>query len=512
MISLCVLEESAARAARRPSLGIKARASWRLAAPGDMSQRPLELTVSLLEPLIQPIRGLPFMSARRVATRLVGVVLAAFALLGPAIAQDDPRAEQARLAAHIQLNPTDYEATYRYVLLSTELRDYEAGIGALERILMFNPNLARARKELGFLYARLGSYELSAQHLRKALAEGGLDPVQVAQIEAQLPDIEKRTQANQLYLRIHTGLRAQTNANFFPTNNLFQVGGVGVASAASRKSDVNSFQLVQAAHDFDFQNARGDKLETRLTGYATEQFRLPQYSVALFAGSIGPRIHIAPDLYPGLSIKPYLTGALSMLGGTNYLNAGGAGMSFGAELNPDFWFEPGAEWRSIWVDPAPGYLNYLGGSPYQTVSTLATGDVVTGYVSGSYRLTNDLRFESRVGYSRAFAGNPQQSSNQVDVQAMLRLEFDPPFEIIPRRWTVAPYGRFTHLAFDAANPVINPFTARRDNVWIGGLLVDLPVSASFGFAGNIEFARNDSNIQNFKTENLSISFGPTAKF
>lgn len=477
-----------------------------------MSQLSAELAVGLREPLIQTFRGLPFMTASKVATKLVGALLAALACWGPAIAQEDQRAEQARLAAQIQLNPTDYEATYRYVLLSTELRDYEAGIGALERILMFNPNLSRARKELGFLYARLGSYQLSAQHLRKALDEGGLDPVQVAQIEAQLPDIEKRTQANRLYLRIHTGLRAQSNANFFPTNNLFQVGGVGVASAAARKGDINSFQLVQAAHDYDFQNARGDQLETRLTGYATEQFRLPQYSVALFAGTIGPRIHVAPDLYPSLSIKPYLTGVVSMLGGTNYLNAGGGGVSFGAELNPNIWFEPGAEWRTISVNPLPGSFNFLGASPYQTLSTLATGDVATGYLSGTYRLTSDLRFESRVAYSRAWAGNPQQSSNQVDVQAMLRFEFDPPFEIIPRRWTVAPYGRFTHLAFDAANLLINPFTARRDNVWIGGLLVDLPVSATFGFAGNVEFARNDSNIQNFKTQNLSVSFGPTAKF
>ncbi|MGD9545284.1 MAG: tetratricopeptide repeat protein [Methylocystis sp.] len=455
------------------------------------------------------------MFAYRAAPRLVGALFAAFTLFSPALAQEDPRAEQARLAAYIQHNPTDYEATYRYVLLSTELRDYEAGIGALERILMFNPNLSRARKELGLLYARLGAYELSAQHLRKALAEGELDPVQVAQIEAQLPDIEKRTQANRLYLRMHVGLRAQSNANFFPTNSLFQVGGVGVASAAARKGDVNSFQLVQAAHDLDFQNARGDQLETRVTGYATQQFRLPQYSVALFAGSIGPRIHIAPDLYPGLSVKPYVTGAVALLGGTNYLNAGGAGMSFGAELTRDLWFEPGAEWRAIWVNPTAGYLGYSGYSgfsPYSTVSTLATGDVVTGYLSSSYRLTNDLRLEGRAAYTRAWAGNPQQSSDQVDLQAMLRYEIDPPFLIIPRRWTIAPYGRYTHLAFDAANPVINPLVARRDNVWIGGLMVDLPVTAYFGFAGNFEYARNDSNIPNFKTENVSVSFGPTAKF
>ena len=44
-------------------------------------------------------------------------------------------AEQAQLADHIRLHPTDYDATYRYVVLSTELKDFEAGIGALERLL-----------------------------------------------------------------------------------------------------------------------------------------------------------------------------------------------------------------------------------------------------------------------------------------------------------------------------------------------------------------------------------------
>lgn len=440
---------------------------------------------------------------------LVGALIVALAFVAPAFAEDDPRAEQARLAAHIQQNPTDYEATYRYVTLSSDLRDYEAGIGALERLLMFNPNLARARKELGFLYARLGAYGLAAQHLRKALGEGGLDPVQVAQIESQLPDIEKRTESNRLYLRMHVGLRAQSNANFFPANNLFQVGGVGVASAAPRQGDINSFQLVQAAHDLDFQNGRGDQLETRVTGYATQQFRLPQYSIALFAGSIGPRFYFAPDFYQGLSIKPYLTGAIAMLGSNNYLNSGGAGVNLRAEFSSGFWLEPGAEWRALWVDPGRGVF---GPATFGTLSTLATGDVVTGYLGGSYRITNDIRLDGRVAYSRAGAGNAQQSSDQVDVQAMLRLEVDPPLPIIPRKWTIAPYARFTHLAFDAPNFLVNPLVARRDSAWIEGIMLDAPITATFGFTGNLEFARNDSNLPNFKTQNVSVTFGPTAKF
>lgn len=79
----------------------------------------------------------------------------------------DARTEQSRLAEHIRLHPTDYEATYRYVAISTELRDYEAAIGALERLLMFNPGLARAEMNLGSLYARLGAYQVAAQHYNR---------------------------------------------------------------------------------------------------------------------------------------------------------------------------------------------------------------------------------------------------------------------------------------------------------------------------------------------------------
>jgi hypothetical protein len=442
-----------------------------------------------------------------VARVLFGLWFAA-AFAGPAFAQD-ARVERDQLAAHIQRHPEDYEATYRFVRVTTELRDYEAGVGALERLLMFNPNLSRAEKELGFLYARLGAYEAAARHLRAARAAGDLDPVQTAQIDAQLPDIEKRTQTSRLSVRIHTGLRAQSNANYFPANNLFQVGGAGLASTGARKGDLNSFQLVQAAHEYEFGNQRGDRLETRVTGYATQQFNLPQYSVALFSGAIGPRFFVPQEMFGGLSVRPYLTGAVSLLGSNSYLNTGGAGASVRAEFSPDIWLEPGAEWRGLWVDQGRGIF---GISPYATLSTLATGDVVTGYLSGSYRILDGVRLDGRVAYSRANAGFAAQSSDQVDVQAMLRLEVDPPLPMIARRWTIAPYARFTNIAFDKANLLVNPFVARHDAAWTYGIMLDAPVTDAIGFAGNLEFARNDSNLPNYKTQNVSVSFGPTVKF
>jgi hypothetical protein len=432
---------------------------------------------------------------------------------GPGHAQD-LRAQQSALATHIQNNPRDYESTFRYVNISTELRDYEAAIGALERLLMFNPSLARAEKELGFLYARLGAWTPALAHLHTAL-DGELDSAQKAQIEAQLSEIEKQNQSNRLSVRIHTGLRAQSNANFFPTNNLFQLGGVGVPSlGASRQGDVNAFQLIQAAHDYDFENQRGDQLETRVTGYATEQFKLPQYSITMFSASTGPRIFVPQNLVNSFSVKPYVTGVVTSLGSMNYINTGGAGIAFRSVLESGLSFEPGFEWRSLWVNRNYGLNNVspFGAAPFSTASTIASGDALTGYLAGSFPLTESIVFEGRAAYSRANATYAPQSSDQIDVQSMLKVAFAPPHPSIGHRWTISPYGRFTHLTFDAANPLINPFIGRRDAAWSGGVMLEAPVTNMFGFSGNVEFWRNYSNIQNFSAENVSVTFGPTMKF
>jgi hypothetical protein len=256
--------------------------------------------------------------------KLLGVLWIAVVLFNPAVAQEIS-AERDQLAAHIQAHPEDYDATYRFVRVTTDLGDYEAGIGALERLLMFNPQLSRARKELGFLYARLGAWEVATEYLKTAKAAGDLDAVQTAQIDAQLPDIEKRTQTSRLSVRIHTGLRGQSNANYFPASNLFQVGGIGLASTAAPKADLNAFQLVQATHEYEFGSQRGDRIETRLTGYATEQFNLPQYSVMLFSATTGPRFFVPQTFVNNLSVRPYVTGAVSMLGSNNYLTPAAPG-------------------------------------------------------------------------------------------------------------------------------------------------------------------------------------------
>src|SRR4028118_754138 len=53
--------------------------------------------------------------------------------------------EQERLLQVTLAQPTNYDAAFDYVRVSIELRDYEAAIGTLERLLFYNVGLTRVR-------------------------------------------------------------------------------------------------------------------------------------------------------------------------------------------------------------------------------------------------------------------------------------------------------------------------------------------------------------------------------
>src|SRR4051794_20017612 len=65
----------------------------------------------------------------------------------PAWSQDASRSVQDRLWQAVAREPTNYDLTFDLVRVSTQIGDYEAAIGALERLLFYNPDLARVRYE-----------------------------------------------------------------------------------------------------------------------------------------------------------------------------------------------------------------------------------------------------------------------------------------------------------------------------------------------------------------------------
>jgi Flp pilus assembly protein TadD len=58
-------------------------------------------------------------------------------------------------------DPSNLDVAVEYASLSSQVGDYEAAVSTLERMLIFAPNTPRLQLELGILYYRLGSYEVS---------------------------------------------------------------------------------------------------------------------------------------------------------------------------------------------------------------------------------------------------------------------------------------------------------------------------------------------------------------
>ena len=116
--------------------------------------------------------------ARAFARRLVAALLLALPLgAAPLRAQTMvASAEYDELFRRVVREPANLDLSFRFAEAATRIGDYEAAIGALERMLFYNPNLPRVKLELGILYFRLGSYEMARSYFQGALSAPDAPP------------------------------------------------------------------------------------------------------------------------------------------------------------------------------------------------------------------------------------------------------------------------------------------------------------------------------------------------
>lgn len=434
-------------------------------------------------------------SRRRLTVSLVALLLPAI----PALAQD--AAQQEQLFQQMVAQPTNYDVTFEFVRVATARGDFEAAIGALERLLYYQPKLTRVKYELGALYFRLRSYEMARHYFSEALKAPDLDPITRERIETYLPDAEKQLQPSRFSGYFQTGLRYQDNANFSP-GGAIQVGGQSLAllPIATQMHDWNVYGVAGLSHDYDFQNQRGDIFETRFTGYATHQFKLTDLDVALFDISAGPRLALFPELVQGWAVKPYAVGGRAWVGGRGYLATVGAGIALIAPITDRFSLSPGFEWRRADV----------------TSGGIATGfgsaDWYTGSVAATFLLTNTVKTEGKALYRRGEAALPWQSFNQWAGEAAITFEFAPPFPMISRNWSVTPFVRLIRTELDAPNPVVDPNIAELDREWIAGAVFNTPLWRNIAFTTTVQYDKTASSLPNFSQRNFSVMAGPSARF
>src|SRR3984957_17329540 len=160
---------------------------------------------------------------RRVLLRLFFAAALSGFLAASATAQDADRAaleaKKDQLFQQMLTNPANLDVVFAYADVAAKLGDNEGAVSALERMLLFNPNLPRVDLELGGLYFRMGSFEAAQAYFAKAKSFN--PPPEVAsRVDEYLAKIHTAEQTSQFTGFFFMGAQYQSDANVAPGSPL----------------------------------------------------------------------------------------------------------------------------------------------------------------------------------------------------------------------------------------------------------------------------------------------------
>jgi hypothetical protein len=417
----------------------------------------------------------------------------------------DKRIAADLLFKRLLLKPDDLDAGFQYAQLETELGDYEAAIGALERILYYNPNLPRVKLQLGVLYFHLRSYEMARNYFDAVINAPDVPSDIRTEVQTYVAAVDKAVAINQFSVYGQFGLAYQTNANAGPNSpNVLALGQNALLSPQFQKTpDWNAFGLV-TVHDFyDFNDQRGDGWDSDLTAYYSQQFKVTRLDLGLAELRTGPRLGIGD--YGGLTVHPYAIGNELTLGGVNYLNTLGGGVSMNWPVNETLAITPGVEFRQRYFYNSANYPTAAGQSGGQWI----------GYVFGTGLISAPwgLSWQGRVSFTDSSASYGPYAFHDFSIDAGLPYSFAAPsFARTGSLWTFTPSAGFSYTPYAIPDPIVTPFVTRTDRQWRLSGTLDTSFYHNIGFTLQVQYLRTYSTVSNYNLQDFIVAAGPTFHF
>ena len=451
---------------------------------------------------------------KKSATVGVAVCLLASLPVGGAFAQTPP-AQPVSAAQVVQdgyealfkqmfANPSNLEIAFKFAEQAAARGDYEAAIGALERMLFFNPNLPRVKLELGVLYFKLGSWDLARGYFEDAIKGPGVPDDIRAQVNAYLAEIARRQAPYEFAVFAQAGARWQSNANVGPNSVDVLAGGVNatLGNQFARAPDWNWFQLATALYSHKI-NKRGDAMEVIFTGYASQQHKFTQFDLALAEVTVGPRIAIDQSS----SFKFYGIGTIAQLAHKKYIETNGEGFSIRGPLGN--------------IGIAEGYIEhrwrrFFDSDEFPTAS-LQTGHLWTAAALAELRF-GWLRLTGRFGWDRNdarrdFFGVNSNSYDRFSIDFGLPIEFSVPgFDGLQKLVIITPTYGYSETRYVDPNVFVDPMLVRFDKETRVGGVIDVQLYQNWGLRTTVSHTWIISNLPNYDLKNFSVAFGPTARF
>ena len=449
-------------------------------------------------------------------TAIVKAALRGFAILvflvwlTPAFAQQqgaEPESLQAQYDATFQQmlrSPDNLDIMFKFVGIAVRLGNYEAAIGTLERMLLFNPELPRIRLELGVLYFRLGSFDVSRSYLKRAL-EGKDVPQEVrTRVQAFLDEIDKRSSRNKFSGSVFFGLRYQTNANAGP-------GSPGVLAEGEAQDledeflgddDYNVFASAVVQHDLDLHTQENETWRTIARAYWSRQFSLRQFDVSVLEATTGPRLAVLPDRFEDLSFRPYLLAGLVTLERARFFYTLGGGFQVRKPMGQRLIVDGGYELRR---------------KEFRNTARRPNSDGLSGVehavrFGGRYAITEAIILNLHFSFVDDDARVEFNSNTEFAVSAGISARYDAPFQITAWPWqSVFSVSRII-TNYSEPNPAVDPDIERLDHEWRLTLTNSFGLTEDWSIILQLQRVINDSNLANFEFENDTVLIGGSWRF
>ena len=453
---------------------------------------------------------------RRSAAALA-LMLAAIGWSAGASAQEpaaaDAAAMQARKDALFQQmlrDPANLDTTFAYADVSAKLGDNEAAVSALERMLLFNPNLPRVNLELGALYFRMGSYEIARTYFDKALAANPPEEVR-SRVETYLGEIARLSSATRFSGFVFFGAQYQSDANLAPGSSLVHspIGDVLLNSQFVKKPDVNFFGTASALYSIDLGTQDRDVFEISGTGFANHYGVVTRLDLGLAESTAGPRFNF-PDPLPqvgSITLKPYLIANDVSLGGNQYFHTLGVGGEATMLAWGDTRFKSVFEFRNKNFNDAPDRPLSRGLQGSDKLVSLFVSKPITTVPASELSLEFDfLAQDTRLAF---------YSNHTIAGSAAYRIRYADPVGLLRFPWETTFFLSRSSADYAAPDPccVVNGgFSTRSDQRWRFGLSQNFQVSSNVAFVVQVQRDIVSSNLSLYGYTSNSVLFGPQIRF
>jgi hypothetical protein len=456
----------------------------------------------------------------RIAPLLSGlwIALALSVAVARADAPDQSSLEQRKEALFQQMlrDPSNLDVTFAYADVAAKLGDNEAAVSALERMLLFNPDLPRVDLELGVLYFRMGSFDVARSYFDKAAAANPPEEVKtrIAEYEAQ---IAKQQSLVQISGSIFFGAQYQSDANVAPGSAMIisPISGqlLSLSPQFVKQHDVNLFSAGNLLFSYDLGTQDHDTLEIGANAYVNHYLRIPHFDLDFGEVTIGPRFRFPnPNLQWVLSatLKPYLIANEVGLGENQYFATYGTGLEATAALPWDIAVKSTFEFRQ------------------KSFSNAADRPLSTG-LDGSDKLvslfaTKPLTANSALGVELDYLDQDTNfafySNKTYSAALSYRVRYADPTGFLKAPWETTVFGSRSWGLYNSPDPCCvtggtafaPSFSDRDDRHWRVGLTQTFPVTDRISVIAQLQRDIVSSNLPIYAYTSDSALIGAQIKF